>query len=118
MIVCWVLFAISLATGLVGWAGIEYSERQAAILVAQAQEDVDAGRLPPVGTRATRFPGNEEADSLRIESTPDSRKIGSMSGPFGVVGILGGMIGGVLLLFNIILHIGHWIWMGRKVAEG
>lgn len=35
--------------------------------------------------------------------------------PFMVAGLLGGMLAGAILLWNIFCYTVHWIWMGRNV---
>ena len=34
---------------------------------------------------------------------------------FGIVGAIGGILAGLFLVWNMIWHTGHWVWMGRKV---
>jgi hypothetical protein len=90
----------------VGWAGYEYYARQAAELVAQAQEEI----------RSESPPGQTWRQEAKLMATVESRRIERKGEPFLIIGGLGGIFAGVILLWNIIWHTAHWIWMGRKVV--
>ena len=91
IIVCWVLFALASIVGLVGGVGYLHYQGE---LEGFTELSVESGE-------------NRYAVLERIHL----RKEG-----FGSTGILGALAAGLILLWNIILHTGHWIWMGRKIG--
>lgn len=107
MIVCWVLFLILGSTFLVGligtWHYHKLSEGIVAEENAEIKREIERGVDP-------EYPWEHDL----IVSTPESEKAEYRSRAFGKIAYFGGVPVVLILLWNIILHTGHWIWMGRK----
>ena len=106
MIVCWVVLSLAALVGLVGWAGYSHFERKAEAIVRVAQAESEQ-RFKDAGDVLW---GNKDT----VVSTAESRIEQGKGVPFMFAGVLGGILAGVLLIWNIIWHTGHWIWMGRE----
>ena len=115
MIVCWVLFALAsfVATG----AGIEYKHHEAKkddiLDTATAQgfnvfDVIDPPKVKPGDVLQMERPWDlyQLADDYRA-ATDESEM-------FSYIALVAGIIAGTLLLWNVIWHVGHWIWMGRE----
>ena len=111
MIVCWVLFAIAVSGFALNWSQYE----SLASMVSSVSQDIDnhpAMRLLPHDQNYADTVNADDktvSDLLRLQSIyADKRDARSeLAGLFGLVGLL-------ILLWNIVWHIGHWVWMGRK----
>jgi hypothetical protein len=108
MMVCWALFAVSAATGLVGWAGYEYYGYQARASVADWE-------VPPA--YAEDQEPDENVVQLQPAPLPDWDFVEKQIA-FWTVGLISGWVAAGILLWNLILYTGHWIWMGRKAGKG
>ena len=111
MIVCWVLFSIGAVTGLVGWAGYEYYD-------AKVHSYAELHNLDPEGIKWDPRNLLEELEDpskgkpwKELQRLRDIREAHiELTGPVIV-------LGGMLLLWNILCHTAHWIWQGRKVEK-
>ena len=142
MIVCWTLFTISLLVSAIGGFGYKYySDKMLDLRTEQMIVDGVTGahaikgrlrkrilnledkrkmlsRLALAGM--TKNDTTEKRHSISAELTIiQSRYSKAMveferAEPFGIVGIAGGLIAAVLLLWNILLYTVAWVIAGRK----
>jgi hypothetical protein len=106
MIVCWVLFAISAATGLVGWAGYEYYGYKARASVASWE-------MPP------EYAEDQDPDSEVVQLRPapwPNWEFVEKQMAFWNTGRISGLLAAGLLLWNVLFHTAHWIWIRRKAT--
>lgn len=128
MIVCWVLFALCVSISVVGWLGFFHYEAEI--------ESIDSGfaTQEPIGETDYSDLLNEEQtpeeilndgessetarealDRLRRENATrlERAKFVRHETNFLTTGVAVGVLAFSILLWNIIWHTGHWIWMGR-----
>lgn len=107
MIVCWVLFLIFSGVSLAGFVvALHYDNKSDAIILAANEEIERKKELRVEPEKAWEFD--------TIIATPESEKAKSRSIVFGEFVFFSGVPAVVLLLWNILCHTAHWIWMGRK----
>ena len=93
-------------------------------IALQALREFDQRQRVEQGTETPR----QELERLRAEQGLGTDGVGVIEAqvelerryrvrmePFGVAGAIGGILAGFFLLWNIIWHTAHWVWMGRKV---
>lgn len=107
MIVCWVLFAIGASISLIGYVG--YIVNQEPELTTRVRE------LPPDAVLEELTLEQKRANALadagrRIER--EDRQVRREY--FLITATIGGIFVGILLLWNVIWHTAHWVWMGRN----
>ena len=111
MIVCWVLFAIAASFAAVGWIGNEYYVLLSDRIVAEVNAE---SKYVPVYNEDNEIVQR----GIEFKSTPESRAMAKNGEPYQIIGLIGGLVASLILLWNIIWHTGHWIWMGRKTHQG
>jgi hypothetical protein len=98
MIICWALFGIGLLSALSGYAGHSYTISKAERLEIEAT---------PPSERSS-------AVDWKPVETLDSREL-RISAENWIIPLGGGLgLAALMLIWNIIWHTAHWIWMGRK----
>ena len=123
MTICWVLFALCVVTATVGWYfGIE-ADRQREV----AQAEYDALLNEPInfvdeimaeGKDKSELSEDELKALARSEERRNSKTVLAeidkrVSFWAGAI-VYGAFAAILILLWNILWHIGHWIWMGRR----
>ena len=131
MIVCWALFALIATVGVIGWVGVVHFENH----IDQAKAESEAAATSEKSQSWTiHEPGQDPETDLGRDATPkevaqingdlreqrleklneELRPVRKKKEDFKLVMIVGALCAVAALLWNIILHTGHWIWMGRK----
>ena len=132
MIVCWVLFALCVVAAAAGWyfgfdanhqrevAQAEYQALQnesvnfyasrLADELSQGEKD-EADLSDEERERWTEFLAKEKK-----RQTVENRleKLRHQIDLWEQAFLFGSLVGALILLWNIIWHTGHWIWVGRK----
>ena len=107
MIVCWALFALGAVSALIGLAGYQNLVSRAESIELATHEEAMAAQ-----------PDSDRAEGNRIRwhpsETPESRKIRRDAENWIVPLGFGLGTASLMLIWNILWHVGHWIWMGRK----
>ena len=118
---CWVLLAVALAVGFGCWIGYQQYESS-----LQDIEQQITDMSPPKKTDRLGPTGNEAMDllnelrALRAEQAPldelyKQRATASNNvATLWVSMLLSLAAAGVMLFWNIMWHISHWIWMGSE----
>lgn len=129
MIVCWGLFAISATCGAICWGIYGYYESQwdsytselaevtaatkikssydASIVEELIQDLEDQEQKQRMLNELKKFRAIEE----NLPAAPD---IDYQIRLYEGLAFYGGTIAAIIVLWNVIWHVGHWIWMGRK----
>ena len=107
MIVCWVLFLILGSVGLVGQLQSWRYQAQAEQIVGDANAKI--ARQVELGVEPVTPWGHD-----LVVSTPESMEAAKRSGEYAVLANFAGIPALLLLLWNLVWHTSHWIWMGRK----
>ena len=123
MIVCWVLFALASLASMVG--GVGYWHYQGEIqsmreLPPETEVNPFADLIPPLPDGFTLdSPANANPVETELERRIYARErqiLENQEENFAITGIIAATLAGIILLWNIILYTGHWIWMGRKTG--
>ena len=120
MIVCWVLFALVSLASLIG--GIGYRHYQVEIqamreLPPETEDNEFADLIPPPDGFKLDSPANAnpfEAELERRLYDRERQSYASRKETYAITGIVAAALAGIILLWNIIWHTAHWVWMGRK----
>ena len=130
MIVCWVLFSITAAFAAVG--GFSYLHYEGKVQELQVlidergynvfdQFDSDnRAKLPEGYVLDEEVNRNDESGSepegpwIKYQVFAEHEKASNRSKAFGELTFFAGLPAFLILLWNVILHTGHWVWMGRK----
>ena len=108
MTVCWALFAISSATGLVGWAGAKYYGYQATASISEWEAP---------SANETDQELDEGVVQLQPAPLPNWDYVEKQIS-FWTWGLIGAWAAAGILMWNTLWHTGHWIWMRRTVGRG
>lgn len=110
MIVCWVLFAIGASVSLIGYVG--YIVNQEPELTTRIRELRPDEVVEEYTLEQKREIALAEARQRLHRHQRDVRR-----GYFFSAAVIGGIFVGILLLWNIIWHTVHWVWMGRNTDQ-
>ena len=119
MIVCWVLFAIPAIVSLVSWPMYYKYGTEVEAFDVKPWERFDPEALIPENFQEDDAPGNpftEEAER-RQKKIDQHRELKSKQEAWGIAAYAGMGIAAAILLWNILCHTVHWIWMGRKAVQ-
>jgi hypothetical protein len=129
MIVCWVLFAITVLFAIFGWFGFVHYDSKIEIIDTEIanQESTGKGKFSDLLRKEQTAEESrndkdspetlrEELDRWREEQVPqiEREKLVRHRSDSMAAGLLGVLLAVSILLWNIIWHVGHWIWMGRE----
>ena len=107
MIVCWVLFLLLGCTSLIGVLGSTHYRDLSKEIVSESnrvlEQKLESGEYSPDNPYMT----------LPKEWTPESRVADRRTENFTIVTLISSAAALLVLLWNILWHTGHWIWMGR-----
>jgi hypothetical protein len=132
MIVCWVLFALSAATAGVGWFGAERVQNDIDLIRAESEAAATSERsesytihdyndLAGPGRAATPEEVadiNSDLRERRLEELDEELEpLSSKEKSLATIMNVGLFSAAALLLWNIIWHTGHWVWMGRETRQ-
>jgi len=112
MIVCWVLFAIGTVTAAIGYGGYRANHE----LIDPSIPPPPAGYVFDEPPRVGDMTAKELLEELRELERERAERIDrrQKAETFLFVAQIGALLAGPLLLWNLIWHTGHWIWMGRQ----
>lgn len=123
LIVCWALFALCVVTATVGWYFGFEADRQREV----AQAEYDALLNEPINfVDEIMAEGKDKSelseDELKALARSEERRksetvlaeIDKRVSIWAGAIVYGAFAAILILLWNILWHIGHWIWMGRK----
>ena len=135
MVVCWVLFSLLALTGAAGWYFVFEADPKREIALAEYQslkdEKIDFAALlqaaelsdgeidesdlseDELKSIARAEAQSEKRDAAKNRLSAINKEIDSWAGAI----VYGSFGAAFMLLWNIIWHIGHWIWMGRKAER-
>jgi len=91
-----------------GENGRTYSDIPAGFKVVEP-DSTDWRDAPIVDEAAVREQKRRYAAMAELDHRYDRRK-----GKWQTIGFIGVALAAILFMWNIIWHLGHWIWMGRK----
>ena len=111
MIVCWGLFSIGTVAGLIGYVGYRANAEPEHVVQEQAEEDLAVSAKDMA--EEERLEELRGRDRMLKRSIPRERR----KQKFLLVGWSGAIFAGGMILWNIIWHTGHWIWMGREQSS-
>ena len=111
MIVFWGLFSIGTVAGLVGYVGYRANAEPEYVVQEQSEEDVAV--LAKDMAEEERLEELSGRTRMLKRSIPRERR----KQKFLLVGWSGAIFAGGMILWNIIWHTGHWIWMGREQSS-
>jgi len=105
MIVCWVLFGVAVIA-----SGLSYNVFSVTLPLKGPVENVfSAFDDPSIPVEQQTARADEiQATNVKREKLQQRKRIAGELVFYSSVGALG------LMLWNLILHTGHWIWIGRK----
>lgn len=112
MIVCWVVFCFSVVASAVAWNAEDAARSETFRLLESAYQHPamfsDVGE--EISSKMRDEDGNTIGDIFREHDwrVEDRDRLEDLRGNSITVAFS-------LLLWNIIWHVGHWVWMGRKV---
>ena len=129
MIVCWVLFAIPAIVSLVSWPMYyKYGNDLDGLFVEL--KPLDNNSVEPEENIFDQFdePNGKSASpdvtfgqynrALRFDEIDRHRALERKQESWGMAAFAGMGIAAAILLWNILCHTAHWIWMGRRVGKG
>ena len=103
MIVCWVLFLLATAVTAIGYIGFgHYQELISEVPTVEERAQLDWDSL-----------NSDEQYSLLEAELDEKQPLRHQRDKYSPLMGLGLMAMAVILIWNIIWHTGHWIWMGR-----
>ncbi len=111
LIVCWVLFSVGTVAGLVGYVGYRANAEPEYVLQEQSEEDLAVSAKDM--TAEERLEELSGRARMLKRSIPRERR----KQTFLLVGWSGAIFAGGMILWNIIWHTGHWIWIGRHETK-